>query len=377
MPASSRRKTCGKALVAQNLELPGGRIDAGRTELGLRTLGRIQTPRDFEEIIIATQTAADGSKHAVRLKDVATVTDGVEEPRGQSRLDGNVAVSLVVQKQSGGNTVAVADAVKARLAKIQPTLPADIRVEVIRDQSRFIKGSIEEVKFHLALAAFLVSGVIFLFIRDWRTTLIAATAVPTSIIGTFAFMDVMGFTLNNMTMLGLILAVGIVIDDAVVVLENVFRHMEEDGMSGWEAAQLGDQGDRPGGAGDDAVAGGDLRPDRVHVRAGRPVLLQLRLRGRLRDHAEHVRELHADADALRAVPQRPDPAPFPRGEGSHLLLSPGFAGERVGARGVVYREPLPPHPRPLSPAKPGERGAAASSPATTSAFSAGRCGTGG
>jgi hydrophobic/amphiphilic exporter-1 (mainly G- bacteria), HAE1 family len=225
-----------RALVAQNLELPGGKIDSGRTEFGLRTLGRIQTPKDFEEIIIATQTSPDGSKHAVRLKEVASVTDGVEEPRGKSRLDGNVAVSLVVQKQSGGNTVAVADAVKARLARLQPTLPADIRTEVIRDQSKFIKGSIEEVKFHLLLASFLVAGVIFLFIRDWRTTLIAATAVPTSIIGTFAFMDLMGFSLNNMTLLGLILAVGIVIDDAVVVLENVFRHMEEYGQSGWEAA---------------------------------------------------------------------------------------------------------------------------------------------
>lgn len=107
---------------------------------------------------------------------------------------------------------------------------------MIRDQSKFIKGSIQEVKFHLLLAALLVSGVIFLFIRDWRTTLIAATAVPTSIVGTFAFMDAMGFSLNNMTLLGLILAVGIVIDDAVVVLENVFRHMEEEGRSGWDAA---------------------------------------------------------------------------------------------------------------------------------------------
>jgi HAE1 family hydrophobic/amphiphilic exporter-1 len=225
-----------RALVAQNLELPGGKIDTGATEFGLRTLGRIQTPKDFEEIIVATQTSGNGSKHAVRLKEVATVVDSVEEPRGKSRLDGNVAVSLVVQKQSGGNTVAVADAVKARLAKVQSTLPADIQLEVIRDQSKFIKGSIEEVKFHLVLAALLVSGVIFLFIRDWRTTLIAATAVPTSIIGTFAFMDVMGFSLNNMTLLGLILAVGIVIDDAVVVLENVFRHMEQYGQSGREAA---------------------------------------------------------------------------------------------------------------------------------------------
>jgi len=225
-----------RALVAQNLELPGGKVQTQAVEFGFRVVGRIQKPKDFEEIIIATQVGKEGFKHAIRLKEVATVTDSVEEPRGKSRLDGNVAVSLVIQKQSGGNTVAVADAVKARLAKIQARLPADIRLEIIRDQSKFIKGSIEEVKFHLVLAAFLVSGVIFLFIRDWRTTLIAATAVPTSIIGTFAFMDLMGFSLNNMTLLGLIIAVGIVIDDAVVVLENVFRHMEEYGSTGWDAA---------------------------------------------------------------------------------------------------------------------------------------------
>jgi HAE1 family hydrophobic/amphiphilic exporter-1 len=225
------------ALVRQNLELPGGKVDGGPREEVLRTIGRVPRVKEFEDIIVATRDGKDGSgRYPVKLKDVARVEDGVEEPRGLSRLDGDVAVSLIVQKQSGGNTVAVADAVKARLAKIQPTLPADIRVEVIRDQSKFIKGSIEEVKFHLVLAALLVSGVIFLFIRDWRTTVIAATAVPTSIIGTFAFMDFMGFSLNNMTLLGLILAVGIVIDDAVVVLENVFRHVEEYGQSGWEAA---------------------------------------------------------------------------------------------------------------------------------------------
>jgi HAE1 family hydrophobic/amphiphilic exporter-1 len=201
------------------------------------SVGRVRQVDDFKDVIIASRDPKDGGEKSVlRVRHVADVEDAWEEPRGASRLDGEVAVSLVIQKKSGGNTVTVADAVKARLAKIRPTLPADIRVEVIRDQSKFIKGSIEEVKFHLVLAAVLVSGVIFLFIRDWRTTVIAALAVPTSIIGTFAFMDAMGFSLNNMTLLGLILAVGIVIDDAVVVLENVFRHMEEYGKTPWQAA---------------------------------------------------------------------------------------------------------------------------------------------
>ncbi|QEG25697.1 Multidrug resistance protein MdtC [Gemmata obscuriglobus] len=225
-----------RALAAQNIELPGGKVDGGAQERGLRVVGRIQTPADFENVIIETRTDENGLKYAVRVKDVADVTDDIEEPRGKSRLDGNVAVSLVIQKQSGGNTVAVADRVKERLAKIQSGLPADIKTEIIRDQSKFIKGSIEEVKFHLVLAAVLVIATIFIFLRDWRATLIAATAVPTSIVGTFAFMDVMGFSLNNMTLLGLILAVGIVIDDAVVVLENVFRYTEEYGLSGWDAA---------------------------------------------------------------------------------------------------------------------------------------------
>ena len=220
-----------QALKRQNLELPGGRVDQGTREQVLRTLGRVKTPADFANIIITSR-----NDYPIRIKDIATVEDGIEEPRGLSRLDGDAAVSLVIQKQSGGNTVAVADAILARLDVIRKTLPADIKMEVIRNQSKFIKSSIQEVKFHLVLAAFLVSGVLLLFIRDWRTTVIAALAVPTSVIGTFAFMDAMGFSLNNMTLLGLILAVGIVIDDAVVVLENVFRHMEEYGRTPLEAA---------------------------------------------------------------------------------------------------------------------------------------------
>lgn len=222
-----------QALLRQNLELPGGRVDQGYREEVLRTLGRVSLPAGFAEIIVTSRNG-----YPIRIGDLSRVADGVEEPRGLSRLDGDVAVSIVVQKQSGGNTVNVANAVKDRLEVIRKTLPADIRVEVIRDQSKFIEGSIQEVKFHLVLAALLVSGVLFLFIRDWRITVIAALAVPTSIIGAFAFMDFMGFSLNNMTLLGLIIAVGIVIDDAVVVLENIVRHIEEEGRTPWEAASF-------------------------------------------------------------------------------------------------------------------------------------------
>jgi len=220
-----------QALLRQNLELPGGRVDQGPQELVLRTMGRIETAVDFENLIVS-----DRGGFPVRIHDIGRVEDSFEEPRGLSRLDGKNAVSLIVQKQSGLNTVEVVHAVKHRLDEIRQALPPDIDTVVIRDQSRFIEASIEEVKFHLALAAVLVSLTILLFIRDWRTTVIATLAIPASIVPTFAFMYYMGFTLNNITMLGLILAIGIVIDDAVVVHENIFRHMEEHGQPAREAS---------------------------------------------------------------------------------------------------------------------------------------------
>lgn len=222
------------ALVSQNLEVPGGRIDQGAREVVLRTLGRLNTAEEFGNLII---TNRDG--YPIRIKDVGRAEDSFEEPRSLTRLDGQTAVSLVIQKQSGTNTVKVVEKLKSRLDQIKTSLPDDIRVEIIRDQSRFIVKSIEEVKFHLVLAAVLVSATILLFIRDWRTTIIATLAIPTSIVPTFMFMSLMGYTIDNITMLGLILAIGIVIDDAVVVHENIFRHMEEDGMDGLTASIIG------------------------------------------------------------------------------------------------------------------------------------------
>ena len=161
------------------------------------------------------------------IRDVGYAENGVVEPRSLARLDGENAVQLIVKKQSGTNTVDIVDRVRARLGQFRSVLPPDIRTEVIVDQSRFIRASFEEVKFHLILGAILVALTVFLFMHDWRSTLIASVAIPASIISTFTLMRAIGFTLNNITMLGLILAVGIVIDDAVVVLENIFRHIEE------------------------------------------------------------------------------------------------------------------------------------------------------
>jgi HAE1 family hydrophobic/amphiphilic exporter-1 len=230
-----------QALIRENREDPGGRVDRHQSEVVLRTLGRVDKPVDFDKLIVGNRNG-----QPIRIEDIGHFEDGNEEPRGLSRMwvrgesaenePGQYAVSLVIQKQSGRNTVAVVDAIRHRLDQLLPTLPPDIHVEVIRDQSRFIKNSMEEVKTHLLLAVVLVSASILLFLRDWRTTLIATLTIPTSMIGAFAFMDAMGFTLNNFTMIGLILAVGIVVDDAVVVLENIFRHMEEKGLSAWQAA---------------------------------------------------------------------------------------------------------------------------------------------
>ncbi len=220
-----------QALIRQNLELPGGRVDQGQRELVLRTMGRIENAQGFLELIVANQNG-----YPVRIKDIGRVEDTFEEPRGLARLDGENAVSLIVQKQSGSNSVAVVETVKKRLNELREILPRDIKTFVVKDQSVFIVRSFEEVQLHLLIAAVLVAITIMLFIRDWRTTIIASLAIPASIVSTFVFMNYMGYTLNNMTMLGLILAIGIVIDDAVVINENIFRHMEEDKVGALQAA---------------------------------------------------------------------------------------------------------------------------------------------
>ncbi|MCY2938065.1 MAG: efflux RND transporter permease subunit [Planctomycetota bacterium] len=230
-----------RVLGRETLEQPGGRIDQGASEVVLRTMGRVDKPSDLEGLIVANRGG-----QPVRLADVARVEDSIEESRSLTRLwtagksdpdaPGDNTVNVVVQRQSGANIVKVVDMVLARLEVIKPLLPPDINLEVVRDQSRFIRNSYEELRLHVVLAAVLVSLTVLLFIRDWRTTLIATSAIPFSIIATFWFMDWMGFTLNNITMLGLILAVGIVIDDAVVVHENIFRHMEENGSNPMRAS---------------------------------------------------------------------------------------------------------------------------------------------
>jgi HAE1 family hydrophobic/amphiphilic exporter-1 len=222
------------ALHNQNLELPGGSLNAGATEFTVRTTGRVPDVPEFNDIAVATRGG-----FTVKVKDIGHAEDSYEEPRTAARLDGVPAVTLVVAKQSGENTVATADEVRARLKDIKATLPKDINAEVVSDQSIFIKAAVDNIKHHLVLGSLFASVVIFIFLANIRTTLIAAIAIPTSLVSTFALMAAMGFTLNQITMLALTLMVGIVIDDAIIVLENVYRFIEEKNMPPMEAAIAG------------------------------------------------------------------------------------------------------------------------------------------
>jgi HAE1 family hydrophobic/amphiphilic exporter-1 len=218
----------------QNMEVPGGRVDEGTRELTVRTMGRIIDPASFNNLVVATR-----GNYQVKVSDIGYVEDGAEEQRTQALLNGQPAVTLVVSKQSGQNTVAVADAVKERLAEIQPTLPPGFKMEIVGDQSIFIKASLESIERHLIEGGLLAAIVVFIFLWSFRSTFIAAIAIPTSIIATFGLMAAMNFTLNQITMLALTLMVGIVIDDAIVVLENIFRFVEEKGVPPFQAAIQG------------------------------------------------------------------------------------------------------------------------------------------
>jgi HAE1 family hydrophobic/amphiphilic exporter-1 len=219
------------AIERQNIEIPGGNFIAGPSEIALRTMGRLTDVTDFSRIILSQQNGS-----VITFGDVGRVYDAVQEVRQIARVDGQPSVSLEVRKQSGSNTVAVVDAVMAKLDALKTTLPADINIVTRRDQSLFIRRSIEDIQHHLVLGSILAAVVVFIFLRNFRSTIIAATAIPVSLIATFTVMKMFDFTLNNMTLLALSLATGIVIDDAIVVLENIFRYVEEKGVTPREAA---------------------------------------------------------------------------------------------------------------------------------------------
>jgi len=209
-------------LRAANLTVPAGRFDEGTREINVRTLGELKTVDEVRDVIVAT--AKDGS--AVRLRDVANVEDGFEEMRTRVRANGAEAVSFSVLKQSGRNTVAISDAVNAKLAVMQKGFPKGISTEQIMEQARAIKENAHEVELAIVFGGAMAILIILLFMLDLRSTLISAVALPTSVIGTFFVMYLLDYTLNMMTLLGLSLAIGLLIDDAVVVRENIFKHLE-------------------------------------------------------------------------------------------------------------------------------------------------------
>jgi HAE1 family hydrophobic/amphiphilic exporter-1 len=220
------------ALQRQNADVPGGNVETGRRELVLRTLGRYTNPRDMEDLVVTNISGAP-----IKIRDIGRVEDGTKEQRSIARLNGQPTVTLEVRRQSGANTVEVIHNVKAQLARVSAQLPADIKLETIRDQERYIDAALHEITRHLILGSILASLVVLLFMRSWRSTLIAAIAIPCSVVSTFGMMRAMNFTLNGVTMLALVLMVGVVIDDAIVVLENIFRFVEEKRITPMRAAK--------------------------------------------------------------------------------------------------------------------------------------------
>ncbi len=220
-----------RAVQSQNLTMPGGAIDVGANEVTLRIKGRVEKPEAIGDLVIR-----DVKGYPLRIRDVARVEDGAEEAETIAIKDGTPAVILSVRKQSGGNTVAVVDAVRERMELIKPILPAGYTLEVVRDNSETIRTSVHAVEEHLVLGAIFAALVVLVFLGNLRSTIIAAIAIPVSIIGTFALMWQQNFTLNTITLLALALAVGIVIDDAIVVLENIFRFIDEKKMKPRDAA---------------------------------------------------------------------------------------------------------------------------------------------
>src|SRR6476619_4447309 len=224
--------TIRQALSRQNADVPGGNVTTGKEELTLRTLGRFTDPKQFDDLVIANVNGGP-----VRLRDIGHVEDGTKEQRSFSRLNGVPTVTLDIRRQSGANTVEVIDGIKSVLPRVESQLPQDVKLEVIRDQSRYIEAALHEIQTHLVLGSILASLVVLIFMRSWRSTLIAAVAIPCSVISTFGMMRALNFTLNSVTMLALVLMVGVVIDDAIVVLENIFRFVEEKKMNPFDAAR--------------------------------------------------------------------------------------------------------------------------------------------
>src|SRR6478672_1500051 len=220
------------AIENENVEVPGGTLEQGRWEVGLRTMGRVDATNQFNDIIVSTINGTP-----VRIADIGYAEDSNAKVLNSLYMaDGSPAVQLDVRRASGENTIKVTEAVKQKLNTVRQTLPRGVTLTINTDDSRFIFASIESLEEHLLWGSLLASLVVMFFIRNIRAVIISSLAIPASIVATFTLMRGMDFTLNNMTLLALTLAVGIVIDDAIVVLENIFRYVEEKGYTPFEAA---------------------------------------------------------------------------------------------------------------------------------------------
>jgi len=218
------------AIQLANMEVPGGRVDEAGVEYTVRTMGKLTSVSQFNDIVIDNPHG-----QPIYLKDIATVADSIEERRSLARVNGEEAVSLGITRQSGANTVVVADKIKEEVDELTKELPPGYKINIVRDDSTYIDESIHEIITNIIYGGTLAVLVIFLFLADIRPTIISGIAIPTSIIATFTFMRMLGFTINFMSLLGLSLAVGLLIDDAIVVIENIYRHFDK-GKNPFKAA---------------------------------------------------------------------------------------------------------------------------------------------
>jgi HAE1 family hydrophobic/amphiphilic exporter-1 len=209
------------ALQAQNLEVPAGRIERGGSEQLVRITARIEDPREFNDVILTNRGG-----QPIRLRDVARVEEGTEEERSLALVNGERAISLDILKVSGANTVAAAEGVREALSELEATLPNGVGIRVVRDNSVIIRQSVEDVIRELLIGAFLAVIIVMLFLNDWKATVITSLALPVSVISAFIIMDALGFTMNVISLMALSLSIGILIDDAIVVIENIVRHRE-------------------------------------------------------------------------------------------------------------------------------------------------------
>ena len=283
------------AIVRQNADLPGGNVTAGRQEQSLRTMGRVADPRAFNDLVVATVNGAP-----IRVRDIGRAEDGTKEQRSAVRAErrahrhpgGPAAVGREHGRRHRGGQ---GEPGPARAAQ----LPADVKLEIIRDQSRYIYAALHEINLHLVLGSILASLVVLAFMRSWRSTIIAAVAIPASVISAFGMMWALGFTLNSVTMLALVLMVGIVIDDAIVVLENIFRFVEEKQMPPFEAARAATADIGLAVMATTFSPGGHLRAGVVHVVGLRPLPLPVRPHRGGVGAGEPARVVHPHADDER------------------------------------------------------------------------------